>query len=301
MSSIRDALKRAERERLERMELGRDDAPRDEAARDGNAVRANASRPAPETDSSGLPPLRPTVPPSRTAPDSASAPSAPADLKVVGPPRVPMLEIPVNFTEELALFRHGVEAALPQPRRSLVMSAATSGEGVTTISWYLAASLAVRDAKKTCLIDANFKSPTATRLFDLLGHAGLSDYCTGRADLTDVLCKTDSPDLFVMGLGTDVYNPSLVLSHERARGLASELTQRFDYVLFDAGAVLGHAEASMLASTVDGVVLVVRANRTKREVLAKAEKLVRFSGGSVIGTVLNRRRYPIPESVYKRL
>ena len=96
-------------------------------------------------------------------------------------------------------------------------------------------------------------------------------------------------------------NPSLVLSHERARGLASELRQRFDYVLFDCGSVLGTAEMGMLAPTVDGVVLVIRANRTKREVVAKAEKLVRFSGGSVIGTVLNRRSFPIPDAIYRRL
>ena len=166
---------------------------------------------------------------------------------------------------------------------------------------FLATSLAVRDGKKTCLIDANFKSPKTSRLFGLLGRPGLSDYCTGRSELGEVLCRTESPDLFLMGLGTDVFNPSLVLSHERARGLAQELSQRFDYVLFDCGSVLGNAETSMLAPTVDGAVLIVRANRTKREVLAKAEKLVRFSGGSVIGTVLNRRSFPIPEAIYKRL
>jgi capsular exopolysaccharide synthesis family protein len=269
MSSIRDALKRAERERLERM----------------------------RTEPSVTPPAEEQ--PGETDAGEENPPAS--DLKVVGPPRVPILEVPIDFTEEIALFRHGVESALPQPRRSIVMAGATAGEGVTTLTCYLASSLAVRDAKKTCLVDANFKSPTTSRIFGILGRPGLSDYCTGRAELSDVLCKSESPDLFVMGLGTDLYNPSLVLSHERARGLAAELTQRFDYVLFDSGSVLGNAETSMLASTVDGVVLVVRANRTKREVLAKAEKLIRFSGGSVIGSVLNRRRFPIPDSLYKRL
>lgn len=284
MSSIRDALKRAERERLERMEVSRQGAV--PAAEETGERRSQGAEPA-------------SAP--HRAPEPAPRPDPAADLKVVGPPRVPTLEVPAGFTEEMALLRHAVEAALPQPRRSLLMSAATSGEGITTVACYLAASLAIRDAKTTCLIDANFRSPTASRIFGLLGRPGLSDYCTGKAELAEVLCKTDSPDFFVMGLGTEVYNPSLVLSHERARGLAAELTQRFDYVIFDSGAVLGYAETSMLASTVDGVVLVVRANKTKREVLAKAEKLVRFSGGTVIGTVLNRRRYPIPDPLYKRL
>jgi capsular exopolysaccharide synthesis family protein len=273
MSSIRDALKRAERERQSRQ------------------VTEDHPRVKPSSSSAEEGPAR------RHLPEPEPAPR----LEVVQPDTIPTLEVPIDFTEELALFRHGVEAAVPKPRRALIVTSATSGEGVTTLTTYVSVSLAVRDGKKTCLIDTNFKSPRTSRIFGLLGRPGLSDYCTGRAELAEVLCKTDSPDLFIMGLGTEVYNPSLVLSHERARALPMELTQRFDYVLFDAGSVLGHAETSMLAPSVDGVVLIVRANRTKREVLAKAEKLVRFSGGKVIGTVLNRRRFPIPESIYKRL
>lgn len=271
MSSIRDALRRAERERLARQA----------------EERLPEARPAPPASSQPLP--------------AGEAPPPARDLKLVEPQVARTLEVPVDFTQELALFRHGVESAVPKPRRALVMTSAVSGEGVTTLSVYLAISLAVRDGKRTCLIDANFKSPKTSRIFGLLGRPGLSDYCTSRAELVEVLCRTDSPNLYVMGLGTDIYNPSLVLSHDRARTLAGELTQRFEYVLFDAGSVLGNAETSMLAATADGAVLVVRAHKTKREVLVKAEKLVRFSGGSVIGTVLNRRKFPIPESIYKRL
>ena len=97
------------------------------------------------------------------------------------------------------------------------------------------------------------------------------------------------------------HSPEPAAHHQATRGLAAELRQRFDYVLFDSGSVLGTAETSMLAPSVDGVVLVIRANRTKREVVAKAEKLIRFSGGSVIGTVLNRRTFPIPDAIYRRL
>ncbi len=271
MSSIRDALKRAEQQRLKR--LGSD------------SEVPQSSEPAHE------------------APDEAAPSTEPAtsDLHVVGSAPLPLIEVPIEFTQEIALFRQAVETALPQPRRSLVMTSATDSEGTTLISTFLAINLAIRDSKRTCLIDGNFQSPKLSRLFGILGKPGFSDYCTGRAELGDVIQRTESPDLFVLGLGTDVYNPSLILSNERARGLASELGQRFDYVIYDTGAVLGNAETSMLVPTVDGVVLVVRANKTKREVLAKAEKLIRFSGGTVIGTVLNRRTFPIPDTIYKRL
>lgn len=277
MSSIRDALKRAQRERLRRQEES-------QGQREVAFAEARKSAPQPAVDD----PRTPVDDPRK-------------DLRVVESQRIPTIEVPVDFTEELALFRHGVEAAIPKPRRSLVLSSATSGEGVTTLITFLATSLAVRDGKKTVVIDASFKSPRLSRIFGVLGRPGLSDYCSGSAELADVLQRTDSDQLFVMGVGTDLYNPSLVLSSDRARNLAAELTQRFDYVLFDTGAVLSNAETSMMSASVDGVVLIVRAGKTKREVLSKAEKLIRFSGGRVIGSVLNRRVFHIPDQIYKRL
>jgi capsular exopolysaccharide synthesis family protein len=281
MSSIRDALKKAERERM---------------SRGAGAEELAASRPSAAPEKLPDPPEAPEwVSPRQDASPRDSS------FQVIQADAIPPLEIPVGFAEELANFRHGVESALPKPRRSLLMTSATSGEGVTTLTNFLATSLAIRDGKRTCLIDVNFKSPKTTRIYGLLGKPGFSDYCSGKCELGDALRKTESPDLFLMGLGTEIYNPSLILSHERARGLANELCQRFEYVLFDAGCLLGNSEASILSSCVDGTVLVVRANRTKREVLAKAEKLVRFGGGAVIGTVLNRRTFPIPDAIYKRL
>jgi len=276
MSSIRDALKRAERERLRRQEEAK-------AQSEARASREESGSPSIEQDTPGV-----EADPRR-------------ELKLVDSQRIFTVEVPMGFAEELALFRHGVEAAVPKPRRSLLLSGATAGEGVTTLTTFLGTSLAVRDGKKTVVIDASFKSPRFSRIFGLLGRPGLSDYCSGSAELADVLAKTDCDQLFLMGVGTELYNPSLILSSDRARSLASELTQRFDYVLFDTGAVLAHAETSMLSSSVDGVVLIVRSGKTKREVLLKAEKLIRFSGGRVIGSVLNRRQYPIPDSIYKRL
>ncbi|HKK72590.1 MAG TPA: CpsD/CapB family tyrosine-protein kinase [Candidatus Krumholzibacteria bacterium] len=278
MSSIREALKRAERER--RARLVGDDSPPSHAT----AV--------PEADPVSAVP--------EAAPARRSDPT-PADLRVVHPNPVPLVEVPIELTEELGRFRHAVESALPQPHRTVAMTSANGGEGTTTLTVLLGTSLAVRDGRKTCIVDANFKSPRASNVFGLLGQPGYSDYCTGKAELSRVLRRTESPDLFVMGIGTDVLNPSLVLSHERARGLASELGQRFDYVLFDCGPALTTAETTQVAATVDGTVLVVRAHRTKREVLAKAEKMVRLGGGSVIGAVLNRRHFPIPEQIYRRL
>jgi len=268
MSSIRDAIRRAERERRER-----------QARMQSMPSRALEDDPAPTPPPAPASSAEPA--PREAAPEPSPAP--PSDLRVVRDDVCPNIEIPVDFTQELAYFRQGVESALPQARRSLLMTSATDKEGVTTISYYVAASLAIRDNKRTCLIDASFDSPRTSHMLEILGRPGLSDYCKGNAELSDVLIRTSSPQLYVIGVGTDNLNPSVILSSDRARTLPSELTQRFDYVLFDSGSVLGHAETSMLSGYVDGVVLVVRANRTKREVLQKADKVIRPVGVGQLG------------------
>jgi capsular exopolysaccharide synthesis family protein len=270
MSSIRDALRRAERERLER-ESGGPRVASSHAQAERHAVEREPAR----------------------GPEST--------FDVVSPPPIPSIEIPVDFAQELAYFRQGVESALPQKNRSILLTSATSSEGVSTLALYIAFSLAIRDNKTTCLIDGSFESPSVSNTLGLLGKPGLSDYLSNEAELRDVLLRTESPSLHVMGIGTHTYNPSLLLSGTRARSLVADLSERFEYVLIDSAGVLAHAETSMLAAYVDGVVLVVRAQQTKREVLAKADRLIRFSGGKVIGSILNRRKFPIPQAIYRRL
>lgn len=218
MSSIREALKRAERERMARETL----PPREPVAK---APLPPVTTSEPMAEQRSMPDRRDSAIPEPRPSEHESAPSTrePEKFQLISPAAAPIIDVPVGFAEELSAFRHGVESALPKPRRSLLMTSATSGEGVTTLTNFLATSLAVRDGKKTCLVDANFRSPKTSRIYGLLGRPGYSNYATGTHELNEVLAPTESPDLFIVGLGTEIYNPSLVLSHERARGLVHEL------------------------------------------------------------------------------
>jgi receptor protein-tyrosine kinase len=205
------------------------------------------------------------------------------------------------FQAEVDLFRQGIESALPGPKRRILMSSATAGEGVTTISLFVAISLARRAGRSVCVVDATLKTAGLTRWLGLEGQLGVSDVCHGLADWSDALRATVIDNLFVVGTGRAGGEPSVLLGSEAGQKMAGDLSTRFDYVLIDAGRTLGQVEPALLAPTVDGTVLVVRANHTKREVLAKAEAEIRSHGGRVVGSILNRRTFPIPEAVYRRL
>jgi Mrp family chromosome partitioning ATPase len=75
----------------------------------------------------------------------------------------------------------------------------------------------------------------------------------------------------------------------------------FDNILIDCGSLQDSSEAAVLGSRVDGVVVVVEAGHSRREEILNAQRTVLQAGGKFLGFVLNRRRYPVPEWLYKRL
>ena len=75
----------------------------------------------------------------------------------------------------------------------------------------------------------------------------------------------------------------------------------FDNILIDCGALKNSTDAAMLASRVDGVVIVVDAGQSRREEILNSQRMIETAGGKLLGFVLNQRRYPVPEWLYKRL
>ena len=75
----------------------------------------------------------------------------------------------------------------------------------------------------------------------------------------------------------------------------------FDNILIDCGPVSVAADAPVLASNVDGVVIVVESGRSRRDQILNAKRTIEQAGGKFLGFVLNKRRYPVPEWLYRRL
>jgi len=80
-----------------------------------------------------------------------------------------------------------------------------------------------------------------------------------------------------------------------------ELRAEFDYVLVDAPPVNLYADAILLGQLADGVVLVVQANSTRRETARKVKETLQAAKVNLLGTVLDKRTFPIPEPFYRRL
>lgn len=88
---------------------------------------------------------------------------------------------------------------------------------------------------------------------------------------------------------------------EQRKQIVQQLRGRSQYVVIDCPALSASSDCISLAPLVDGIVLVVEADRTKKSQIANAQCRIEAAGGKILGLVLNKRRYPVPDSIYNRL
>ena len=80
-----------------------------------------------------------------------------------------------------------------------------------------------------------------------------------------------------------------------------QLRNKFRYIGVDCPALSSSSDVLGLAPLVDGVVLVVEAGRTTKQQIRNAERQIEGAGGKIMGLILNKRRYPVPEALYHHL
>ena len=192
--------------------------------------------------------------------------------------------------------------------KTLVVTSAAPGEGKTLTSANLSVTFAY-DGLRVLLVDCDVRRPRLHGLFQVPRSPGLMELLTptyngsdasqsltfnpsaGRTDsgrpVTDVIRPTTVRGLSLLTCGALPTNPSGLLSGVRMRVLLQELAKSFDLVILDTPPVLATADAGILASLADGVLLVVRAGQTDRVAAKRAHQQLVNVGARVVGTVLN--------------
>lgn len=177
--------------------------------------------------------------------------------------------------------------------------AATVGEGASTIAREFAMLAGTTGHRRTLLIDADRRDPQTARAFDCDTKQGLAELLWNGDDCGDVLRAIPGTLLSVTCLIGE-HGAALLDAHS-LRELYGRLREQFELVVVDCPPIGGGAYSSLLPEAVDGVILVVQAERTRPAVIIHAKDLVQQAGGQVLGAVLNRRTNYIPEFLYKLL
>jgi Mrp family chromosome partitioning ATPase len=184
------------------------------------------------------------------------------------------------------------------PTRSVafVSSGAEADAGALTAT--AAELLADRVSGTVCVIDANLRRPSLHEHFGVSNVVGLSQGLECDRPLTECVQRV-GPNLWVLPTGSTADASALATAAARSR--LKQLASQFDYVLVNAEPVLDHSNAAALLRIVSGVIIVVAADATRRELARRAAQTLTETGVTVIGAVLTNQHSPIPDALSRLL
>jgi capsular exopolysaccharide synthesis family protein len=178
-------------------------------------------------------------------------------------------------------------SSLDEPLKTMVATSPGPEEGKSTTLANLAVTLAQAE-KRVILVDCDLRRPSQHEIFGLANEVGLTTMVVDEAAMRDPpLLETDVEGLRLLPSGPLPPNPSELIGSRRMAEIIGTLSERADIVLFDAPPVIAVTDAAVLASRVDGVLLVIKAGTTKRDHAKKAKALLEKVNAHVVGAVLN--------------
>lgn len=219
------------------------------------------------------------------------SPSRQDSLIAASQPRHPV-------TEAYRSLRTSIQfSSVDDTLQSLLVTSATPGEGKTTTAANLAVVMA-QSGRSVILLDADIRKPQQHKIFDLPRSPGLTEALFANdAPLAFFLRESTIPNLRIMTSGKDAPNPAELLGSKRMKQLIEALQKDADVVVFDAPPLLAVTDAQVLASQVQGVVLVINTEKTPRAMVARAAEALLRGNGRLFGVVLNRLSWS-PRSYY---
>lgn len=185
--------------------------------------------------------------------------------------------------------------------KTILFTATAHGDGCSTTAINLARSLAKDGQFKVLLVDANLRTPGLHKVFDINQALSLSDLLEGNNRAARQIKRVGPANLYVLPCNGNRSLPTSLLESKRFGQILKIMGEKFDYVIVDGPPVLSFPESRVLGAKADGVVLVIASGKTRRQVALRAKKQLEEAGGKVLGVVLNKRKFFIPEWVYSRL
>lgn len=170
--------------------------------------------------------------------------------------------------------------------RTLLFTSSQPAEGKTTTSVNTAISLA-QTGSAVLIVDADLRRPRVHKVFGLKNNVGLSNFLAGEGDLATMI-QVAMPNLYVLPVGPLPPNPAELLGSAKMKQVIETLSANFDYVVIDSPPVSSFADSLILSALVEGVIIVVKAGLTPREMAQRTKAHLQSVGAKILGVVINQ-------------
>jgi len=212
------------------------------------------------------------------------------ETKLIAEERGNLLSAKSNFfvREAYKTLRTNVSFALADEEKCkvIVVTSSLQGEGKSITAVNLAISYAMTD-RKVLLIDCDLRRPKLGRLMKISTDVGLSNLIVNPKLVNEAVQATEVRGLDIIQAGSIPPNPSELLGSPRMQKIISEMRNHYDYIILDTPPINMVTDAVVLAPYSDGVIFLVRANRSERGAIIHAIEQLEYAKAKVLGFVLN--------------
>ena len=185
--------------------------------------------------------------------------------------------------------------------KAVMFAAIDSKNECSGLCSVIARLLAESVSGSVCLVEGNFRTPSLPQLTGVESHSGLADALRQEGAIKYFGKQVGPENLWLLSSGSLGQDSLNLLNGNRMKERIVELRKEFEYLVIDAPPLNAFADGMTLGRLLDGVVLVLEANATRREAALRITENLRTAKIPVLGAILNNRTFPIPAALYKRL
>ena len=184
--------------------------------------------------------------------------------------------------------------------KSLLVTSSLPAEGKTTTATNTAISLAQTGAK-VLLIDADMRRPRLHTVFGIGNGEGLSTLLSSSINkdgILEIVKQDPTTKLYLLPSGPVPPNPAELIGSEQMSSLLRTLQENFTHVVVDSPPIASFTDGVLIASMVDGVILVVHSGKSSRQVVRRSKQLLNEIGARIFGVVLNNVNLRAEDNYY---
>ncbi len=221
-------------------------------------------------------------------------------------PRIPSLNFstvpPLRMEREMAQLQQRLFRLLPEPHCQVIQfMSCQNDEGVSNITQEFARVVVEKQGKSVLLIDGDSRRMAQHHSLGVRPKMSLRQVMNARGDVGQALTPVIYPRLFVALYAGDSSEGHGGDGEADQKNMWNQIRQQFDVIVIDAPSIDSSDEGLKLCAVVDGVVMVVEAERTRSHVIANLKDQIVHNGGKLLGVVFNKQHHYIPQWLYKRL
>lgn len=208
---------------------------------------------------------------------------------------IDLYDLESPYVTEFSRLLHRV---LDNPQRpetkSIMITSSMVSEGKSTICSILGISAALKKGLKTLIFDTDLRRPTINRMFNIPQKPGLTEILREGFNPKEAVIKTSINKLDIIPSGEVCDNPTEIFDAEMIGTMVNDFKFYYDLILLDCAPLLPVSDPMLLASKVDGVLLVVKAGSTSRDVVRRGVEILKRDKDRIIGVAMNNVSNTLP-------